>query len=223
MKLNAGERIELTESNKYFRVISGEVEAYAVTAGDASFRQFYLSGMGAGDAAFPALDEFGEINVVLSAVEDAELEESSFDETSDETLRLLMQVWFKRLGEIPWLRLLAEKGDDILQSWRDGTVLQEAETHDALMEAFTESEQIFAMFLGIRFGSEDKRLSRRMKVRAWAKKMLVAKRSFITTRMAAKAGKREKRFSSSPRLRKRWGFPSKLFPSPLTWPSGSIR
>ncbi len=173
MKLNAGERIELTESNKYFRVVSGEVEAYAVTAGDASFRQFYLSGMGAGDAAFPALDEFGEINVVLSAVEDAELEETSFDEASDETLRLLMQVWFKRLGEIPWLRLLAEKGDDILQSWRDGTVLQEAETHDALMEAFTESEQIFAMFLGIRFGSEDKRLSRRMKVRAWAKKILV--------------------------------------------------
>ncbi len=173
VKLSAGERLPLDNGKQFMRVVSGEVEAYAVTAGDVSFRQFYLSGLGAGDAAFPALDEFGEINVVLSAVEDAELEETAFDGETDETLRPLMQAWFKRLGEIPLLRLLAEKGDDILQSWRDGTVLQEAGTHDALMESFTESEQIFAMFLGMQFGVEDKRLSRRMKVRAWAKKMLV--------------------------------------------------
>ena len=173
VKLSAGERLTLNNGKNFIRVVSGELEAYAVTAGDSSFRQFYLSGLGSGDAAFPALDEFGEINVVVSAVEDAELEETAFDETMDETLRPLMQTWFKRLGEIPWLRLLAEKGDDVLQSWRDGSVLQEAETHEALMGSFTESEQIFAMFLGMRFGAEDKRLSRRMKVRAWAKKILV--------------------------------------------------
>ncbi len=185
VKLNAGERLTLGSEKSFRRVVSGEVEAYAVTvndgsprapgaaAGDASFRQFYLSGLGAGDAAFPALDEFGEINVVLSAVEDAELEEVSFDGAADDVLRPLMQAWFRRLGEIPWLRLLADKGDDILQSWRDGTVLQEAGTHDELMAAFLESEQIFSMFLVMQFGAEDKRLSRRMKVRAWAKRMLV--------------------------------------------------
>ena len=79
VKLGAGERIELTRGSKFARVVSGSVEAYAVTAGNASFRQFYLMTIGAGDAAFPALDEFGEIEVALSVVEDAEIEEISFD------------------------------------------------------------------------------------------------------------------------------------------------
>ena len=173
VKLSAGERLTLKEENKFIRVVSGSLEAYAATAGDASFRQFYLMPLDAGEAAFPALDEFGEIQVVLSAVEDAELVESSFDEEPPETLKPLMKTWFQNLGEIPWLRLLADKGDDILRSWRDGTVLERTDGRDALMADFTESEQIFSMFLGMQFGSEDKRLSRRMKVRAWGKQMLV--------------------------------------------------
>ena len=173
VKLGAGERIELTRGSKFARVVSGSVEAYAVTAGNASFRQFYLMTIGAGDAAFPALDEFGEIEVALSVVEDAEIEEISFDEETPDHLRPLMKAWFRKLGEIPWLRLLADKGDDILQSWRDGTVLEGADGSEDVMTKFAESEQIFAMFLGMRFGSEDKRLSRRMKVRAWGKRMLV--------------------------------------------------
>ncbi|MBR1761603.1 MAG: NHLP bacteriocin export ABC transporter permease/ATPase subunit [Schwartzia sp.] len=173
VKVSAGERIELAEESKFMRVVSGSVEVYAVTAGNASFRQFYLMTLGAGDAAFPALDEFGEIVVVLSAVEDAELEEISFDEDTPEHLRPFMKVWFRRLGEIPWLRLLADKGDEILRSWRDGTVMENADSRENVMAKFTESERIFAMFLGVRFGSEDKRLSRRIKVRAWGKRMLV--------------------------------------------------
>ena len=173
VKLSAGERIELAEENKFMRVASGSVEAYAVTAGNASFRQFYLMTLGTGGAAFPALDEFGEIKVVLSAVEDAELEEISFDDKTPEHLCPLMKAWFKNLGEIPWLRLLADKGDDILRSWRDGTVMEAADSREKVMAEFTESEQIFAMFLGMRFGSEDRRLSRRIKVRAWGKRMLV--------------------------------------------------
>ena len=173
MKRNAGERTALTDNNKFARVVSGQLEVYAVTAGDASFRQFYLMTIGAGEAVFPAMDEFGEIRVELSAVEDAELAEVNFDGESPEALKPLMKAWFQKLGEIPWLRLLADKGDDILRSWRDGTVLGDAENFEALMEAFVESEQVFSMLLGMRFGSEDKRLSRRMKVRAWGKKMLV--------------------------------------------------
>ena len=173
MKLNAGERIELTENNKYMRVASGSLEAYAVTVGDSSFRQFFLMTVGEGEAAFPSLDEFGEIMVVLSAVDDAELEESPFDGETTEVLKPLMKTWFRHLGEVPWLRLLADKGDDMLRAWRDGTVLKDAGTHEALMAEFTENEQIFSMFLGMRLGSEDKRLSLRMKARAWSKRMLV--------------------------------------------------
>ncbi|MBQ8698102.1 MAG: hypothetical protein IJ521_03780, partial [Schwartzia sp.] len=173
VKLSAGKRIELQDGNKFMRVVSGSVEAYAVTAGGVSFRQFYLMTLAEGDAAFPALDEFGEIKVVLSAVDDAELEELSFDGETPEQLKPLMKAWFKNLGEIPWLRFLADKGDDILQSWRNGTLMEKADTREKMMAEFSESEQIFAMFLGVRFGSEDKRLSRRVKVRAWGKRMLV--------------------------------------------------
>ena len=104
VKLSAGKRIELQDGNKFMRVVSGSVEAYAVTAGGVSFRQFYLMTLAEGDAAFPALDEFGEIKVVLSAVDDAELEELSFDGETPEQLKPLMKAWFKNLGEIPWLR-----------------------------------------------------------------------------------------------------------------------
>ncbi len=173
MKLNAGERVELTDNNKYVRVCSGQLEAYAVTAGDVSFRQFFLMTVSEGEAAFPSLDEFGEISVVLCAVEDAEVEDTAFDEKTTEVLKPLMQKWFKNLGEVPWLRLLADKGDDVLQAWRKGTVLEEAEDRDTLMEMFTENEQIFSMFLGMRLGSEDKRLSQRIKARAKSKRMLI--------------------------------------------------
>ncbi|SHF12668.1 NHLP bacteriocin export ABC transporter permease/ATPase subunit [Schwartzia succinivorans] len=173
VKMNVGERFELTEENKFAKIVSGSAEVYAVTTGDASFRQFYLMTLGEGDAAFPALDEFGEIEVVVSAASDIELEEIPFDGLTPETLKPLMKTWFKNLGEIPWLRLMADKGDDILRSWRDDTVLEGAVESDALMTEFTENEQIFAMFLGMQFGSEDKRLSRRIKLRAWGKRMLV--------------------------------------------------
>ena len=173
MKLNAGERLELNKDKDFVRVVSGSLEVYAITTGDVSFRQFFLMTVGEGEAVFPALDEFGEIGVVLCAVEDAELEEAAFDGETTEVLKPLMETWFKNLGEVSWLRLLADKGDDLLRAWRDGTVLKDAETQQALMAEFKESEQIFSMFLGMRLGAEDKRLSRRMKVRAWSKRMLV--------------------------------------------------
>ncbi|MBO5515413.1 MAG: hypothetical protein J5963_04835, partial [Schwartzia sp.] len=168
MKLNAGDRLELREDDKFIKVLSGHLEAYAVTAGGgSSYRQFFLTEIGAGEAAFPALDEFGEIAVMLYADEDTELSELSFAGESPETLKPLMKTWFRHLGEIPQLRLLADKGDDILRSWRDGSVLEAAEERDALTADFTESEQIFAMLLGMQFGAEDKRLARRVKARAF--------------------------------------------------------
>lgn len=173
MKLNAGERLELNKDKNFVKVVSGSLEVYAITTGNVSFRQFFLMTVGEGEAAFPALDEFGEIGVVLCAIEDAELEEAAFDGETPEVLKPLMETWFKNLGDVSWLRLLADKGDDLLRAWRDGTVLKDAETHQALMAEFMESEQIFSMFLGMRLGAEDKRLSRRMKVRAWSKRMLV--------------------------------------------------
>ena len=124
MKLNAGERLELNKDKNFVKVVSGSLEVYAITTGNVSFRQFFLMTVGEGEAAFPALDEFGEIGVVLCAIEDAELEEAAFDGETPEVLKSLMETWFKNLGDVSWLRLLADKGDDLLRAWRDGTVLR---------------------------------------------------------------------------------------------------
>ncbi len=173
MKLNAGERIELEKQNKLVRVTSGKLEVYAVTSGDMSFRQFFLMTIDEGEAAFPALDAFGEVHVVITALEDTEIAEISFDEGDLESLKSWMCLWFKKLGEISWLRLLADKGDPILQAWQNGTLFKEVEACGPLIAGFTENQQLFTMLLGMRFGSEDKRFSRRMKVRKWSKKVLV--------------------------------------------------
>ena len=91
MKLNAGERLELNKDKAFVKVVSGRLEVYAFTTGDVSFRQFFLMTVGEGETAFPALDEFGEISVVLCAVEDAELEETAFDRETSEVLKPLMK------------------------------------------------------------------------------------------------------------------------------------
>ena len=120
MKLNAGERLELNKDKAFVKVVSGRLEVYAFTTGDVSFRQFFLMTVGEGEAAFPALDEFGEISVVLCAVEDAELEEAAFDGETLESLKPLMETWFRNLGDVPWLRLLADKGErHIRHLWRN--------------------------------------------------------------------------------------------------------
>ena len=71
MKLLAGQRFLLEDTEAFIKVVSGQAEAYAVTAGDVSYRQFYLLDVAEGQAAFPAMDGFGEIKVLLYAVEDS--------------------------------------------------------------------------------------------------------------------------------------------------------
>lgn len=173
MKLLAGQRFVLEDTDAFIKVVSGQAEAYAVTAGDVSFRQFYLLDVAEGQAAFPAMDGFREIKVLLYAVEDSEIVSVPFSQAPVSDLRSLMRIWFRKLSDISWIRLLADRGDDMLLSWRNGTVLEGISSLSGLTEAFTDHEQIFSMLLGMRFGSEDKRLSRRMKVRDLSKKMLI--------------------------------------------------
>jgi len=170
--LYAGERFLLQEEHGW-EVLSGTLEVYAVTRGDTSFRQCYLMRLQAGEAAFPALDRFGEIDVQLYAKEDAVLISLPLSLEPPEKLCPMMQRWFRKLSELSWLRLLAERGDDMLLAWQQGKVLDGMEEQQEFLDAFRDNEEIFAMFLGLRFGSEDKRLSRRMKVREWSKQRLV--------------------------------------------------
>ena len=160
--LMAGERVRLEDGERLALIESGKVEVYAVTRAAGSFRQQFLVELEAGAAAFPSLDEFEETETLIFAIEDAQIKILTFDEVSRDELKKLMRHWFTELIKLPWLRLLADKGDDILITWLDGTVLEGAED---LIEAFRANEEIFSMLLGVRFRAEDKRFSNRVEVR----------------------------------------------------------
>ena len=173
-RLLAGQRLRLRDENACMGIVSGKVEAYAVTSGEASFRQCFLTELAAGEAAFPAMDaDFEEVETELYATEDSVIESVPFGEAPTGWLLPRMRSWLGKLVALPWLRLMADKGDDILLSWRNGTVLEGSVSREELVEAFRRNEQIFSMFLGVRFGAEDRRLARRVKIRENSKRLLV--------------------------------------------------
>ena len=160
--LKAGERVRLADGERLALVESGKIEVYIVTREEGSFRQQFLVELSTGGAAFPALDEFEQTETQIYAAEDTQLKIFTFDEVSPDDLKKFMRNWFAELIKLPWLRLLADKGDEILITWLDGTVLEGA---DDLTAAFRMNEEIFSMLLGVRFAAEDKRFAQRVEVR----------------------------------------------------------
>ncbi len=171
--LDAGERFLLDDENVYIEVLSGTLEVYAVSRGEVPFRRMYLMNLDAGDMLPASMDDFRQIDIQVCALEDTVFRIVPFTEVTAEELLPKMRVWFRKLVELPWLRMVADQGDDLLQTWQDGTVLEEGSDHDELLKAFRYNEGIFSMLLGVRIGSENVRLSRRMKVRERSKRVLV--------------------------------------------------
>ena len=170
MKLLSGQRFKLHDEDKFVRLKSGAAEVYAVTRLKASFRQIFLMELPINGAAYPSLDEFEQIDIQIYAVQDSELEILSFNDIEPLEQADLMRAWFQNLIKLPWLRLLADKGDDTLIKWREKNFLDDAED---LLEAFSENEGIFSMLLGVRFEAEDKRLALRTETRSRHKKNLI--------------------------------------------------
>lgn len=74
-----------------------------------------------------------------------------------------MQNWFAALVELPWLRLMADLGDDVLQSWRTKSLFLDDDIDmEDLQEEFVDNEQILSMLLGMKFRAEDEKLTRRI-------------------------------------------------------------
>lgn len=174
LELKAGERFHLTDENKFALVTAGNVEVYAATTRDVSFRQIFLMRLTEHDAAYPSLDEFEEIDIVLYAVEDSEISLIPFDEMRVADSARLMRQWFGKLIELQWLRIMADRGDEILVRWQSGEVLSGKEAdEDGLRREFEENESIFAMLLGVRFTAQDENLAKRLNIRQQSKKKLV--------------------------------------------------
>ncbi len=171
--LPGGERFLLEDDNTYIELVSGALEAYAVTSGDLPFRRMYLGDLAPGDCLFAAMDEFRQVEFQVCATEDASFRVVSLASKEPAELLPLMRRWFQRLVALPWLRMVADQGDDLLQTWRRGTVLPDSGTQEELLAAFRDNEGIFSMLLGVRVGSENVRLARRMKVRERSKRVLV--------------------------------------------------
>ncbi|MBR2733275.1 MAG: hypothetical protein IKD80_03370, partial [Selenomonadaceae bacterium] len=161
--LMAGERVRLPDGELLVLIESGKVEVYAVTREEGSFRQQFLVELAAGDAAFPTLDEFKQTETLIFAATDTQIKILTFDEVAPDTLKIFMRRWFTELIKLPWLRLIADKGDDVLIPWINGTVL---DGDDDLIETFRDNASIFSMLLGVRFQAEDKRFSQRVEVRS---------------------------------------------------------
>ncbi|MBR5913928.1 MAG: NHLP bacteriocin export ABC transporter permease/ATPase subunit [Selenomonadaceae bacterium] len=167
LPLPAGERFRIENGESLAIVRKGKIEVYAVTRGEGSFRQQFLAELSAGSAAFPALDEFETVDTLIYAVEDSEVEILPFDAVNISELQRLMREWFAHLVKLSWMTLLADKGDEQVIAWREGTVLNGKENSlEELLDEFRDNEEIFSMLLGVRFHADDKRFIRRVEVRA---------------------------------------------------------
>ena len=169
VELLSGERFKLDDGERMAFIESGKVEVYSVTRAEGSFRQEFLVALGAGMAAFPSLDEFDQIETQLYAVEDSRLKIFLFDEVDSDELANFMRRWFASLVEIPWVRLLADKGDDMIANWLDEKFL----TGGDIINTFRANAEIFSMLLGVRFASADRDFSRRVEVRARNRQRLI--------------------------------------------------
>lgn len=170
--LAAGNRRRLKDETRFLRIISGAAEVYAVTSDKSEFRQTFLMKLAVNDAAFPSMDEFGWLDTEIYAAEDTTVEELSFAEVSETELKSIMTDWFSHLVDVPWIRLQTDRGDDILKTWQNRTVLKEV-GEGGLIDAFCENQQIFAMLMGMFFRSEDKLLSKRQATRERQKQRLL--------------------------------------------------
>ena len=174
MKLAAGSRYRLTDGDTFAELQKGKLEIYAVTSQENPFHQTYLIEIEPGGAAFPSMDEFEEIEIMLYAVEDSEITEKSFENTPVSVLFPLMRAWFQKLITVRWLRFFADRRDDTLMTWLDGSVLSDASTDkDALLEAFVHNETIFSMLLGMHFNSKDKKFARQVESSEKQKRRIV--------------------------------------------------
>lgn len=153
MILNAGERYTLADSDDLWLIKSGTAEAYAVAA--VSCEKLFLMELKEGFAAFPALDDFDAVSIELYAVTDLELIAIPFDKAAN--FSTLASLWFKNLINLPWLKLLADKGDDVLIPWKKGEVFKNQAAPAEIIAAFKENEEIFSTLISARFSAEDKR------------------------------------------------------------------
>lgn len=174
MQLKAGQRYQIKDEKKFALVKSGKIEVYALTRDSSNFRQICLVELTAGAAVYPAFDDLTELmDIVVYAVENSEIELLKFDEIPFENQKLLMRSWFSELAKLQWLTLAADRGDDMIIKWREGSLFSNCDSFESLYLEFLDNEQIFSMLTGLQFKVEDDRFISRLELRRKNGKLLI--------------------------------------------------
>ena len=126
-----------------------------------------------GAAIFPAFDDFEYVDFQIYAITDAELDVMRMSNLPPMVLRMLMTSWFAELKKLPWIKILADKGDEILWNWRDQKIFTTEKTLTQVKTTFEENTQILTMLLGMRFQSEDIQFNKRRYIREKNKHLLL--------------------------------------------------
>lgn len=155
--LSAGERVRLTKEDSFAIIISGAAEVYAVSSDKNKFRQTFLMKLKEGEAAFPAIDEFSEIDTEIYALSDLTLQENYFENINSNILQNLMLDWFEKLVKIPKFALQADMNDDVLRAWQKREVfkLNPKSPIKETLSIFKYNQEIFSMLIGVWFDAED--------------------------------------------------------------------
>ena len=165
MKILPSKNLTLNDEKKFAKIIAGKVEVYAVTVDKKNFfRQFFLMELDAGNAAFPALDEFNKIEIILKATEQSEVEILNFDEITPQKI-FLMRDWFANLSKLPTFKRLADIGDENLKSWQEKNLFSEKNSPTETYNEFVENEKIFSMLIGSKFESDNKKFLKQVETR----------------------------------------------------------
>lgn len=174
IRLASGERAEIKDSA--YEVVEGNVEVYAKTGNidTLSFRRIFLMELMQGSVVFPSMDkDFEEINTEVFATDDVVLREIPLEIENEIKLVPNMEAFLYNLSALSWLSLIADKGDDIILSWRNKTLFAKSKKFSDFIEEFAYNMQIFSMLLGVRFGAEEKRLEKRVELRKLQKKLII--------------------------------------------------
>lgn len=173
IKLNIGERFELSAERMVCQILTGKVEVYGMNL--ASKERLFLRTKYAGQFVFAFCDEFEMVGLSLLVQEAAEVivyDRSTIENvckglTEDEfglddlTLRRGMQEWFLDLLQLDWVNYYAIHNDEIITQWVDGKFIMQA-LPENLLAVFEEHQSVLVMLVIGRFERQNKFFRKRL-------------------------------------------------------------
>lgn len=170
MRLRAGERYRLTDSQCFAQLLSGVYEIYAVTRDGEVFHQIFLAESMEGEAVFPLRDDYCDLDIQLYAVTEGTVELLGIASVTEEQLG----AWYRKLSKLEFIRLLIDRGDALLAAWADGTILIDRDDSEkSLLECYWENQEIFSMLLSASLRGMDARANERLKRRSRRQRLVL--------------------------------------------------